>query len=125
MKKIKILVTCALAVGVIAASSLTSLAAITKVTYNLYYTGTSVGSVLYRESTISANSKKYYAKCTDSYNKGQIQIHVPGATDYTLDKNQSHNFTRSSSSSGNMTVSGSLIRSSSGSCSVAGYVEKK
>lgn len=125
MKKIKVLVTCALAVGVLSAISLTSLAAITKVNFNLYYTGTSVGSVLYRESAISANSKKYYAKCTDVYNKGQIQIHVPGATDYTLDKNQSHIFIRQSSTSGNMTVSGSLIRSASGSCSAAGYVEKK
>lgn len=125
MKKLKVLITCLLAVGVLATSSLTSLAA-TKVEFYLYYTNVIyANSVLSRSKSIDGTSKRYYAKCTDSYNKGLMRFHVPGATDYTLDENQSHIFTRSLKTSGKISVKASLVRPPSGAATVEGYIEKK
>ena len=123
MKKIKVLVTCALAVGVIAASSLTSLAA-TSVNFKLYYTGTSVGSVLSRTYQIDGSSKKYKATCSSSSNGASIKFSMPGASDLTIDqKSGTQTIVRSYSANGNTTVKGSILHGSS-SCGVEANVKK-
>ena len=123
MKKLKVLATCALAVGVLSAISLTSLAA-TSASFNLYYTGTSVGSVLSRTYTIDGSSKKYKATCTSSSNGASIKFSMPGASDLTLDQNSGTQYiVRSYSASGNTTVKGSILHGSS-SCGVIGNVKK-
>lgn len=121
--KIKYLVSSALAIGVLAIFSLSSFAD-TKVNFSLHYTGTSVGNVTYSGKPIDATSKKYYGYCSSSTGSSQVELHVPGAKTYTLTAGQGHTFTRGSSSSGNMTVSATLIHGSS-SCGAAAYIEKK
>ena len=123
MKKIKVLVTCALAVGVLSAISLTSLAA-TSVNFNLYYTGTSVGSVLSRTSTIDGSSKKYKATCSSSSNGCSIKYSMPGASDLTIDQNSGTQYiVRSYCANGNTTVKGSILHGKS-SGGVIGNVKK-
>lgn len=109
MKKIKVLVTCALAVGVIAASSLTSLAA-TKVNFNLYYTGTNVGSQLNSTYLIDGRSKTYKANCTSSSNDTAIRFTMPKAkATLTIDETSgTQPLLRRSKDDGNTTVTGSI-----------------
>lgn len=109
MKKIKILVTCALAVGVLSAISLTSVAA-TKVNFSLYYTGTNVGSVLNRTYTIDGTSKTYRANCSSSSNGTSIRFTMPGGKKtLTIDQTSgTQNFGRNYKDDGDTTVSGSI-----------------
>ena len=101
----------------------TALAA-TKVKFNPYYTAAPTGSVLSQNRTIDATGSKYYGWCTSAASGCTIHIHVPGSTDYTLGAGQDHNFNRTPSPSGNMTVTGTLIHGSTAGGATA-YLQKK
>lgn len=124
MKKLKVLATCALAVGVIAASSLTSLAAANKVNYNLYYTGTSVGSILNRTYQIDATGTRYKVQLESTSNNCQLYVVTSGGEGATVGKNAKTDYIyRTASPSGHMPVTGSIIHKSK-SGGVTGYCQK-
>lgn len=125
MKKLKTLITCVLAIGVIAASSISSLA-VSSVNFHLYYTNVIyANSLVSRTTKIEGDSLKYFAKCTDSYNRGQLGVYIQGTSKYTLDKGTSKIIKRNNPTAGNISVEATLLRVRSGAASVDGYVEKR
>lgn len=121
--KIKYIISCAAVIGIMMFCSISSLAA-TKVNFSLHYTGTGVGNTLDQSRSIEANSKRYRGYCTMSSGYCQLKLHVPGATDQTIDQGHECYFKRTQSSNGNMTVSAQLLHGS-GSGGANGYIEKK
>lgn len=121
MKK-KCVTACAIAVCIIAFSTLSSMAA-TKVNFSLNYTGTSTGNVLSQTKGIDASGSNYRAHCNWATGGCKVKISFyNGPSSSELGTNQTVTITRSPSS-GNTNVTGTLKHGTS-SGGASAYVEK-
>lgn len=123
-RKIKVLLSSVIVIGTITVCSIPLLAA-NKATFNPYYTGTGVGSVLTQTRGITATGTKYRAHCDWATGGCKITISFQsGPSTPKLGANQTHYLTRTPSSSGNVNVTGSLSHGTS-SGGVQAYIEKQ
>ena len=122
MKKIKTIVACSLAVCVLSAISLTSLAVASKVKYDLYYTGTSVGSILNRTYKINGYASRYKVYLVSTSHKCGLNVSIKSDSVSVYDRKTVVYIKRHYSSDSSIEAKGSIIHGEQ-SGGVIGYCE--